>query len=331
MLHLQAGVDFQEEELLPGGVGDELHGSRAHIVRLQNQHPRGLLHSGPNFGRHHRRGGLFQHLLAAPLQAAFALEEAGDLAVGVGKHLDFDVAGPLDEALHHHVVVAKAAHGLLAGAEDLVGEVLLLPHDPHAPPAATGAGLEHHGQAHLLCGSDQLVIRGSGSKPSGNDGGAGALGQLFGGDFGPESPHGAGRGANEGEARRDDGFSEFGSLRKKAVARVNGVGAREAGGLQDAGDGEVAFGGGGGADLDGVIREPGVQGASVSFAEDRHRANAHAAQSAENAAGDLSAIGDEDAAYSHGAASLARKAATPALPSSPDRALASSRAPSSRP
>ena len=67
------------------------------------------------------RGGLLHHLLVPALQAALTFAQVQDVAVGVGQHLDLDVAGPLDQLLHQQGRVAEGGQGLAAGGRG-VGE-----------------------------------------------------------------------------------------------------------------------------------------------------------------------------------------------------------------
>src|SRR5207237_38619 len=69
-------------------VDEELYGSRAdvsHRLRRADRHP---AHLGAQFGRDDGAGRLLDHLLVAPLHAAFALAEPDAVAVGVREDLD---------------------------------------------------------------------------------------------------------------------------------------------------------------------------------------------------------------------------------------------------
>ncbi len=85
-------------------------------------------------------------------------------------------------------------------------------------------------------------------------------------------------------------------LAQEAVARVHGLGAGVAAGLDDGLDLQVALGRGGGADPHGDVGFAHVAGAGVGVAVDGHRTDAQGAQGADHAAGDLAAVGDEDGA-----------------------------------
>lgn len=92
MLDLQSGVHLQEVELARI-VGEELHGAGAGVadgfrgqpgrVEQLGPHPRDALHQGG--------GCLFDDLLVATLNGAFAFPDGPHGAVGVGHHLNLDV------------------------------------------------------------------------------------------------------------------------------------------------------------------------------------------------------------------------------------------------
>ena len=77
---------------------------------------------------------------------------------------------------------------------------------------------------------------------------------------------------------------------------MDGVGAVAAGGVEDAVDAEVAFGGGAGADVGGFIGHADVERGAVGVGEDGDAGDAHFAEGADDADGDLAAIGDQDLA-----------------------------------
>ena len=103
-------------------------------------------------------------------------------------------------------------------------------------------------------------------------------------------------GADERDAGGFEGAGEVDVLAQEAVARVHGLGAGVAAGLDDGLDFEVALGGGGGADPHRDVGFAHVPGAGVGVAVDGDRTDAQGAQGPDDAAGDLAAVGDEDGA-----------------------------------
>ena len=66
-------------------------------------------------------------------------------------------------------------------------------------------------------------------------------------------------------------------------------------GRDDAGNFEIALGGGAGADADGSVGQVQVGGIAIGLAEDDHRLDAQIAAGADDPQGDLAAIGYENA------------------------------------
>ena len=108
-----------------------------------------------------RRRRLLDHLLVAALQRALALTEVEDMAVGVGEHLDLDVARPLQVALGKHAAVAEGGVGLAPGGRQRALELGLLADDPHPLAAATRERLDHDRKAVLGGESGDLVASAS--------------------------------------------------------------------------------------------------------------------------------------------------------------------------
>ena len=90
MLDLQPRVHFHEIERAVR-CDDEFHGAGAAVVDGARGSDRGLAHLAAAFGRHARRGRLFDDLLVPALHRAIALEQIDGIAVVVAEHLHFDV------------------------------------------------------------------------------------------------------------------------------------------------------------------------------------------------------------------------------------------------
>ena len=73
-------------------VGDELDRAGADIADRPRRLDRGRAHLRAQASRHAGRRRFLDHLLVAALQRAIALAEMNDIAVAVGKDLNFDVA-----------------------------------------------------------------------------------------------------------------------------------------------------------------------------------------------------------------------------------------------
>ena len=108
VLDLKPGVHLHEEELVRVRRGhNEFDGACTDVVDAAG----GVTSGGADTGA----GGLVQQrgwrflddLLMAALQAALPLTEVNDVAVAIGKHLDFDVPGHQNEPLQEQRVVAE--------------------------------------------------------------------------------------------------------------------------------------------------------------------------------------------------------------------------------
>jgi len=75
---------------------------------------------------------------------------------------------------------------------------------------------------------------------------------------------------------------------------VDGLRAGFRAGFEGGVEAEIAFGGGGGADQNGFVGFEDVEGRGVGLGVDGDGGDAHAAEGADDAGGDGSAIGDQD-------------------------------------
>ena len=114
MLNLQAGIHFHEIEL-HAAVGqlldDELDCPRADIVHSPRSSHRRFAHLLAHRVAQAGGGRFFQHLLMTTLYRTVTLKQIHIVAMGVAKHLNLNMPGPLRVLFHQQVVVAKAADG----------------------------------------------------------------------------------------------------------------------------------------------------------------------------------------------------------------------------
>ena len=299
MLHLQAGVHLHEEELVRVLVRDEeLDGAGAAIA-----HGHGRVHGGPaqalaELGPVRQpgqqgRGGLLDHLLVAALQGALALTQVHGGAVGVREHLHLDVPGRGDEPLEQQGVVAERRARRAPGRGEGAGQLLGGAHGHHALAAASRGGLDQQREADVLglgrdlrvgergvldAGDHRHVVRGHG---------------LLRADLvrhRVERAHGR---AHEHDAGRLQRAGEVGVLGQEAVAGVHGLGAGAARGVDDGVDVQVGLAGRSRAEADRRVRLPDVPRVGVGVGVHGHRADAEAAQGADDAHGDLAAVGHQ--------------------------------------
>ncbi len=204
------------------------------------------------------------------------------------------MARPDDGLLQDQAGVTKRRGCLAASEVDGGLEAGPVGDEAYALAAAASRGLDHHRKADgLSLGREAgggLVLAGI----AGDARHAGGGGQRLRGRLVAHGGDAVGGGADKDQAGVDAGLCQRRLLRQEAVAGMDGVGAKHAGGLDQALDHEVAVARGGGADAHRRVGATDVQGARVR--EHRHRADAHAAAGADDAAGDLAAVGDEQGA-----------------------------------
>ena len=226
-----------------------------------------------------------------------------DVAVLVRDDLHLDVPRAQHEPFEEQRVVAEARGGLPTGARDGVGHVLGTLDDVHALAAAAGARLDEDGETDLARGRDELVVAQAGSGEAGHDGHVERADGCLRRDLVAHRLDGAAAGAEEGDARLLARSRERGVLRQEPVARVHAVGATDAARLDDGGDAEVVRANRGAGvtarnvetvQVDGDVGFAHVQRARVGVGVDGDAADAHAAQRAHDADGDLAAVGDEN-------------------------------------
>ena len=114
MLDLQAGVHFEEVEVLPV-VDEEFDGACVGVAGGLREADRGFAHASTQTPINDGGGSFFDDFLVATLDGAFTLTEGDAMAVFVGQDLDFDMAGVLDKFFEVDVARAEGAVGLAAG------------------------------------------------------------------------------------------------------------------------------------------------------------------------------------------------------------------------
>ena len=102
------------------------------------------------------------------------------------------------------------------------------------------------------------------------------------------------RRADEGDAGIMAGLREIGILGEEAVAGMDAVGARGLRGGDQALVRQIALRGRRRTDVNRLVGQPHMQRVAVGVGIDGDRAQAQAARGADDAAGNLAAIGDQD-------------------------------------
>ena len=303
VLDLEAGVRLDEPELAVVVVfsGDEELERAEVAVAARPGEAHGssgdaLAKGGSKSGG----GGDLDDLLVAALDAAVALAEVGHAAAGIARDLHLDVAGAGNPALDVEARVAETLFGLggaaLEGGVDLGG----LGDGAHATAAPTGDGLDEHARSLGKVGEEGArFLDRHGVREAGHDGDVVGLGEGASLRLRPEEVERPGAGADERKAGLLAGARESGAFGEEAVAGVDGVAARPAGGGHELVDVEV---GGDAAAVEGAdgIGLARVEAAGVVLGMHGNGTDSELAGRAHDADGDLPAVGDEQTLDGHG-------------------------------
>ena len=260
----------------------------------------------------------------APLDRAVALEQVDAVALRIGEDLDLHVAQALYELLEQDAVVAERCCRLALGAGDLSVERVGARRDLHALAAAAGRGLDQHRPADapgLLAQHLRVLV---GAVITGHHGHARRGHQRLGFRFAPHRAYRVGGRTDEDDAGFGASLGEGGVFGQEAVTRVDRLGARASGRLEDGVDPQIALARRRQADTVGLVGHLDVQRARVGIGVDGDGAHAQPPGSTNDAAGDLAAVGDEDlgehrAHRFQAGLRFSRKAPTPSRPSTPAR------------
>ena len=164
----------------------------------------------------------------------------------------------------------------------------------HAFAAATSDGFDHHGVSDFFCGFDGFMFGSDGAIATWRDGDASFAGIFPGEGFISHFANGLGGGADEADVTGLADFGEVSAFGEKTVAGVDGVDIADFGGGDDAIDFEITLCAGSWADADGFVGGLDVKGVVIGFGVDGESADAEVFAGADDAEGDLAAVGDED-------------------------------------
>ena len=246
-----------------------------------------------------RRGGLLDELLVAALQRAVAGGHDDDVAVLVGEALGLDVAGLVEELLDQALAATEGGDGLADRGLVGVGDLLERASDLEAAAAAAEDGLDRDRQPVGLRELDDLVgvlHRVLGAR---RERGLRLVGDVLGPGLVAQRLDRGGRGTDPDQPGVDDGLGELGVLGEEPVAGVDGISTGVGGDLDDLGDVEVGLGRGGATEGVGLVGEPHEEGVAVRVGVDRDRPDPGVLAGADDADGDLAAVGDEDLLQAH--------------------------------
>ena len=167
-------------------------------------------------------------------------------------------------------------------------------HQTHAFAAAAGGGLQHHRIADARGNLLGLLERFEAARSAGHKRNAGALHGLPRAGFRAHRVHRRGGGADELHARVGAGSGELRVLGEKSVAGMDGVCAGARGDVENLLNVEIGLGRCGCADGISLIGLADVQRGAIDVRVDGNRGNSHLVAGADDAHGNLAAIGDEN-------------------------------------
>ncbi len=166
--------------------------------------------------------------------------------------------------------------------------------DAHALAAAAGRRLDHHRIADLLRDLHRFVGIGNGREIARHRADAGLLGELLGLDLVAHGVDRARIGADEGDAGGGQRLLERFLLGEEAVAGMDRLGAGLLASVDDLVDQQIGLRRRRRTDQDLFVGLTHMQRIGVRFGIDRNRLDAEPLAGADDAAGDLAAIGDQD-------------------------------------
>ena len=240
---------------------------------------------------------LLDDLLVAALEGAVPLEEVHHPAGGVAEDLHLDVAGRLQPRLEEDRPVAEGGGGLPPGGLHRRDEVVALPYDPQAAPAAAGRRLDEDRPAQDLGRRFELARRVAVDLLGGEDGDPGGRRHRLGLQLGAHGGDRLGGRTDVQQPRLGAAPGEPGVFGQEPVAGVDAVGARPAGRGDQGGGVEVGARPpvGQAVEGQGLVGLADEEGIAVGLREDGHGADPHLPGGAEDPPGDLPPVGHQQA------------------------------------
>ncbi len=292
VLDLQARVHLEEPELAV--LVEALHGASVEVAARTGDLHRRVSHRGAHRVVEVGRRALLDQLLVAPLGRAVTLAEPDDVAVGVGEHLDLDVARPGEVALHVALGAPEVRLRLAGRGLERRGRLVGARRDlqPLAP-AAVGR-LDRDWPAVLVPEGHDLGDVGDGIDGAGNDVDTRRGRGLPRRDLVAHDLDRLGWRADPHRAAGGDRPGEVGVLGEEAVAGVDRLGAAALDRAEDDVGVEVALGRGVPTQRVGLVGVPHVQRVTIEVGVDGDRADPELAAGAHHPNRDLAAVRDEN-------------------------------------
>ena len=243
-----------------------------------------------------RGGRLLDQLLVAALQRTVAGPQHLDRAVPVGQHLRLDMAGAVQELFDIAFAAAECRDRLARGGVEQLLDLVQIAGHAHAASAAAEGRLDRQGQPVFAGKGQRLGAAGDGAGAARNQGRAHGLGDLSRADLVAKRVDHVGVGPDPEDARSLHRAGEIGVLRQEAIAGMDRVDLSARGDGQHLGRIQIGVGGAVPLQRPGLIGRAHEGRVAVRIGIDRHRFDALVGAGADDAQGDLSAVGDQDAA-----------------------------------
>ena len=215
----------------------------------------------------------------------------------IAEHLHLDMAGRGDPLLQQHLVIAEAGLGLAAAGVEARGEVCGRIDLAHPLAAAARDRLDQDGIPDRLGLGSEAFKRLVRAEIAGRDGNTrldharlGRVLQAHRADARRLRP-------DPDEASIKHGLREVGILRQEPVPGVNRIRPRRLRRRDDLRADQITLGCRRGADMHALVSDTHMQRLGIGIGIDRDGRNAHRARGADNAAGNLAAIGDQEFGY----------------------------------
>ena len=299
VLDLEPRVDLEEPEP-PIGVEQELR--RRGVVQPGGARgPDGeVVELGALVGRQARRRRFLDELLVPALDRAVALPQRDDRAVCVAEQLHLDVARRPDLALQVDRAIAECGQRLRRSGRQRGRQVLgatstrRMPRPPPPAAALTSNGKPTASAAATTAAASSGRSTAAGSNVPGTTGTPASSRRPARRELVAEGGDRVGRRADEGEPGVDHRPRERRALRQEAVAGVDRLGARRERRLDDRVGAQVALRRRRRTQPHRGVGRPDMGRIGVGVGVDRDGLDAQLATGADDAEGDLAAVGDED-------------------------------------
>ena len=295
MLNLNARIDLHERHHAVR-IDQKLNGSSAFVMRARADGHRRILECARGRGRKKRRRSLFDEFLVAPLQRAVARADGHDVSRAIAKHLNFDMAWPIQKTLDEAVSIAERQFGLMRGGYEGLAHILQPAHHLQAAAAPTVDGFDGQRQTMLFRECDDFGRIVNRFRSAGRHGRTHFGGNAPGLNLRAKHADGGWPRTDPRQTGIDDRLREIRVFGKKTIARMNGIGVRLARGFNDGRDVEIRAFRVGSAQRVGFIGGAHEQRVRIGVSIGGDGDAAGVMTGMNDTHGDFSAIGDENTA-----------------------------------